>query len=213
MLAAQCTGSEARLARSGARGRRGLAYELTPFHASTQIFGPASFCHAANRRVTETVQSICLRTTEAIVIASRGNPRWIAQIWSPRRAARMRQALVYNIAAFRPGSTNRSGKTVKHCRNQSGQNFHEKDGAFCSPLRGSGVDFVNHFAPELSAFQKLSATTLGRIWAAGSVLYLSRRSRLAITQAAVITFCPLALGRSREDCPRGFVEMHQRAND
>jgi histidinol dehydrogenase len=159
----------------GAQAVAALAYGTNTIPRVDKIFGPGNrFVTAAKQRVSrDCAIDLPAGPTEAIVIASRGNPRWIAAdlvaqaehapdatsilLTTSLRFAREVQREVAKQLETLPG-TNPARISLK------------KTGAILlAASEEAAFDFVNHFAPEHLSLPKASATTLGRIWAAGSV--------------------------------------------
>jgi histidinol dehydrogenase len=159
----------------GAQAVAALAYGTNTIPRVDKIFGPGNrFVTAAKQRVSrDCAIDLPAGPTEAIVIAPRGNPRWIAAdlvaqaehapdatsilLTTSLRFAREVQREVAKQLETLPG-TNPARISLK------------KTGAILlAASEEAAFDFVNHFAPEHLSLPKASATTLGRIWAAGSV--------------------------------------------
>jgi histidinol dehydrogenase len=159
----------------GAQAVAALAYGTNTIPRVDKIFGPGNrFVTAAKQLVSrDCAIDLPAGPTEAIVIASRGNPKWIAAdlvaqaehapdatsilLTTSQRFAREVQREVAKHLEKLPGS-NPAGVSLK------------KIGAILLAASEDAVfDFVNRFAPEHLSLPKATATTLGRISAAGSV--------------------------------------------
>jgi histidinol dehydrogenase len=159
----------------GAQAIAALACGTKTIPRVDKIFGPGNrFVTAAKQLVNrDCAIDLPAGPTEAIVIASRGNPRWIAAdlLAQAEHAADARSILVTTSA--------RLAREVRREVAEQLKRFPETNSARVS-LKTCGLillaasedaafEFANRFAPEHLSLPQAGAATLGKISAAGTV--------------------------------------------
>jgi histidinol dehydrogenase len=159
----------------GAQAIAAMAYGTETIPRVDKIFGPGNRFVTAAKQLVSCNCAIDLPAgpTEAIVIASRGNPRWIAAdlLAQAEHAADAGSILVTTSA--------RLAREVRREVNEQLKRLPETNSARVS-LKRHGVillaasenaafEFVNRFAPEHLSLPQAGAATLGKISAAGTV--------------------------------------------
>ncbi|HET6929278.1 MAG TPA: histidinol dehydrogenase [Candidatus Acidoferrum sp.] len=176
MLAAAALLGITEIARiGGAQAIGALAYGTASVPRVEKIFGPGNrFVTAAKRLVSgDCATDLPAGPTEAIVLARRGNPRWIAAdlLAQAEHAPDARALLVTTSKVL-------AKKVQKEIEDQlrrfPGTNpVHasiERTGAIVlAPSLGAALDFVNRFAPEHLSLPRDASTLLKRCRAAGTI--------------------------------------------
>jgi len=165
-----------RLARiGGAQAVAALAYGTKSVPRVEKIFGPGNRYVTSAKQIVSADCAIDLPAgpTEAVVLASGGNPAWIAAdllaqaehapdagsflvTTSVRLAQRVRQALSEQMKTLTPN-------------NPAHRSIREAGAILLAPSISAACDFVNQFAPEHLSLPGESADLLRRIQSAGTV--------------------------------------------
>ncbi len=159
----------------GAQAVAALAYGTDTIPRVDKIFGPGNrFVTAAKQLVSrDCAIDLPAGPTEAIVIASRGNPRWIAAdlVTQAEHAPDATSILLTTSPSFAREVQRAVAEQVEKLPGSSPARVSlKKTGAILlAASEDAAFDFVNRFAPEHLSLPKASAKTLGRISAAGSV--------------------------------------------
>src|SRR6266481_1232344 len=159
----------------GAQSIAAMAYGTKTISRVDKIFGPGNrFVTAAKQLVSrDCAIDLPAGPTEAIVIASRGNPRWIAAdlVAQAEHAPDATSILLTTSPRFAREVQREVARQLETLpRTNPARVSLRKTGAILlAASEDAAFDFVNRFAPEHLSLPKTSATTLGRISAAGSV--------------------------------------------
>jgi histidinol dehydrogenase len=159
----------------GAQAIAALAYETETIPGVDKIFGPGNrFVTAAKQLVSrDCAIDLPAGPTEAIVIASWGNPRWIAAdlLAQAEHAADAGSILVTTSARLAREVRREVDKQLKRLPETNAARVSLKTcGAILlAASENAAFEFVNRFAPEHLSFPQAGATALGKISAVGTV--------------------------------------------
>lgn len=159
----------------GAQAVAALAYGTKTIPRVDKIFGPGNrFVTAAKQLVSrDCAIDLPAGPTEAIVIASRGNPRWIAAdlLAQAEHAPNAASILVTTSTRLAREVRREIADQVKNLSGASPAHISLKERALIllAASEAAAVDFVNRFAPEHLSFPQSGAVTLKKITAAGTI--------------------------------------------
>jgi histidinol dehydrogenase len=160
----------------GGQAVAALAYGTHTVPRVDKIFGPGNRFVTAAKQIVSRDCSIDLPAgpTEAIVIASQGNPRWLAAdlLAQAEHAPDAVSILVTTSAQLAREVRAEIAKQLKALPKASAANFslNTKGLILLVASEDAAIDFVNRFAPEHLSLPVAGAATLGKITAAGTVL-------------------------------------------
>ena len=159
----------------GAQAVAALAYGTKTIPRVDKIFGPGNrFVTAAKQLVSrDCAIDLPAGPTEAIVIASRGNPRWIAAdlLAQAEHAPDAASILVTSSKRLARQVRNEIADQLKNLPEASPAHISLKEHALIllAASEDAAIDFVNCFAPEHLSFPRVGAVTLKKITAAGTI--------------------------------------------
>jgi histidinol dehydrogenase len=159
----------------GAQAVAALAYGTKTIPRVDKIFGPGNrFVTAAKQLVSrDCAIDLPAGPTEAIVIASRGNPSWIAAdlLAQAEHAPDARSILVTTSARLAREVRREVAEQLKNLPETSAANISLKASGLIllAVSEGAAIDFVNRFAPEHLSVPQAGTATLRKITAAGTI--------------------------------------------
>src|SRR6266478_8909097 len=159
----------------GAQAIAAMAYGTKTIPRVDKIFGPGNrFVTAAKQLVTrDCAIDLPAGPTEAIVIASRGNPRWIAaDLLAQGEHAPDAASILVTTSARLAGEVQREvaaqlGKLPR--TNPANASFKTTGVILLAASDRAAFDFVNRFAPEHRSLPQSKPAALKKISAAGTV--------------------------------------------
>jgi len=159
----------------GAQAIAALACGTKTIPRVDKIFGPGNRFVTAAKQLVSCHCAIDLRAgpTEAIVIASRGNPRWIAAdlLAQAEHAADAGIILVTTSARLAREVRRELDEQLKRLpeTNSAHVSLKTRGVILLAASEDAALEFVNRFAPEHLSLPQGGAATLGKISAAGTV--------------------------------------------
>jgi histidinol dehydrogenase len=159
----------------GAQAVAALAYGTETIPRVDKIFGPGNrFVTAAKQLVSrDCAIDLAAGPTEAIVLAWRGNPRWIAAdlLAQAEHAPDAASILVTTSARLATQVRREFVEQLKNLPKANAAHISLKQRALIllAASENAAIDFVNRFAPEHLSLPQASAGTLKKITAAGTV--------------------------------------------
>lgn len=174
-VAANFLGVDAIAQIGGAQAITALAYGTRSIPRVDKIFGPGNRYVAAAKQLVspDCATDLNAGPTEAVILAERGNPRWIAAdllaqaehapdagsflVTTKRSLARaVQQEIAMQLAALDPS-------------NPARRSIVEASAILLAPSLTGAIAFVNRFAPEHLSLFNSEREILGRISAAGTI--------------------------------------------
>jgi histidinol dehydrogenase len=159
----------------GAQAIAAMAYGTETIPRVDKIFGPGNRFVTAAKQLVSCNCAIDLPAgpTEAIVIASRGNPRWIAAdlLAQAEHAADAGSILVTTSARLAREVRREVDEQLKRLpeTNSARVSLKTHGVILLAASENAAFEFVNRFAPEHLSLPQAGAATLGKISAAGTV--------------------------------------------
>lgn len=159
----------------GAQAVAAMAYGTETVPRVDKIFGPGNRFVTAAKQLVSRDCSIDLPAgpTEAIVIASRGNPRWIAAdlLAQAEHAADAGSILVATSAQLAREVRREIAEQLKTLPKTNAANIslRTRGVILLVASEDAAIDFVNRFAPEHLSLPVAGAASLAKITAAGTV--------------------------------------------
>jgi len=159
----------------GAQAVAALAYGTETVPRVDKIFGPGNRFVTAAKQLVSRDCSIDLPAgpTEAVVIASRGNPNWIAaDLLAQAEHAPDAVSILVTTSTWLAREVRRETaeqlKTLPKT-NAAHISLRARGLILLAASEDAAIDFVNRFAPEHLSFPVAEAAILGKITAAGTV--------------------------------------------
>ena len=159
----------------GAQAVAALAYGTETIPRVDKIFGPGNrFVTAAKQLISrDCAIDLPAGPTEAIVIASRGNPRWIAaDLLAQAEHARDAASIFVTTSARLATEVRREfAEQLKNLPKANAAHISLKELApiLLAASENAAIDFVNRFAPEHLSVPQAGAAALKKITAAGTI--------------------------------------------
>jgi len=159
----------------GAQAVAAMAYGTETVPRVEKIFGPGNrFVTAAKQLVSrDCAIDLPAGPTEAIVLASRGNPRWIAAdlLAQAEHAQDAASILVTTSARLATEVRHALAEQLKSLPKVNAAHVSVKENALIllAASEHAAIDFVNRFAPEHLSLPQARAATLKKITAAGTI--------------------------------------------
>jgi len=159
----------------GAQAIAALAYGTKRIAAVEKIFGPGNRYVTAAKQIVSATCAIDLPAgpTEAIVLANRGNPRWIAAdlLAQAEHAPDAGSYLVTSSPAFARKVQQEVMKQLEELlpNNPARISIHKTGAILLARTWNAAIDFVNRFAPEHLSLPSDGRKLLGKIRSAGTI--------------------------------------------